>query len=188
MKIIQNNLEGFFNTAKALQINGLDVRYAESLKISASAQNGLQYQSCQTVNASGPIYSVPAPSNDYYQEPSNGYERQENFEFGKTNQLPENRDDTGNNYGDDSYQCSDMDGEDLVIDEKCEAQSNKLNARGQTNAADEKETMAIAPQAKRAKRSILGMQRISYLHEIYLPMLCINCENIFVSIIIISLS
>lgn len=91
----QDDLEVFFNTANALEIKGLiDGSQTPKSLWFESLQNGYQYQSSRTVQVGN-----SAPLN-YYQQPSDGLQQQDDFDCGENNASAEKGSELDNNQND----------------------------------------------------------------------------------------
>lgn len=158
VNVNQNDLEGFFNTAKSLKIKGLengnDAQSKSSCR-STPTKNGFQYQSSRTVQIPTPARSYSASAN-YSQQSWNDYKQQECFASQASNEMSSNMvNEMVNSFDDDcqGYDYAINDGGDSVLNHKFDAQSDQWNIELHTNAADEKKTDTKPPKAKRAKQA-----------------------------------
>lgn len=150
VSVKQEHWEEFHNTAKALEIKGLaDGTCAKSLCFPAPKSTGSppsQYQLNRTAQIGN-----PTPSN-YYQRSSNGYQQQDDFNYGENNESAEKSNELGNHYDDTVTDDSSM-------KHQLDAQDNQWDSNyydNQSDGGDKKPAAANVPKAKRAKPSSNG--------------------------------
>lgn len=145
VNVAQHNLEEFFNTATALEIEGLvnngsDIQGASNSSWPArSKNNGLQFQSTQTIQNQSQSPSV--------------YQEGDNFDQKSTNETKENVHGYASNFNADLFD-DDTGYDEPSIDQSFESYYQQWNAENYDNQSDDIPTKIIAPQAKRAKRAV----------------------------------
>lgn len=150
--VAQDNLEEFFDTAKALEINGItddgNIQGVSNSPSSArSTYNGLQFQSTQTIR-----YQSQS-STSSYERSSNVYQELDSFDQNRSNEKEENAHGFVGNFDADSF--GDGTGYvDASMDPNVESYGQQWNGEYYGNQSDGTPTTMVHQRAKRVKRVV----------------------------------